>query len=111
MAYVYEAMEKQKLRKKKRNKAKQAALGQNGYEQTGQATLMSMQQAVERRASLKNELELKFRGMVNKYATTNAHAMIKQHQALIDKENGVPVIKEPQGGQKSWNQMQIDKMI
>ena len=74
-------MEQQKLKKKgKRGRShKPSVYSQFGYESNGQANLLSQQQAVARKAKLKNELELNFREMVNLYLSHDAKKMISEH--------------------------------
>ena len=49
---------------------------------------MAQQQAVERKASLKIELEQNFREMVNRYLSHDAKQMISEHTILFAKQNG-----------------------
>ena len=85
-----EQMEKQKRRmSKKRGKAfKPGVYSQFGQESTGQANLMSQEQAVRRRDSLKNELEQNLRARVNKYLSQDARQMIADHELIIAKQAG-----------------------
>ena len=62
---------------------------------------MAQQQAFERKASLKNELEKNFRDMVNRYLGHDAKQMISEHQIIFAKQNGTA-----QGAQMSLKEQE-----
>ena len=77
-----ESIDKQKKRMKgKRGKTQKTSIySQYGYESSGQANLISQASAIERKAKLKNQLEVNFRAMIKKYLDKDARTMIAEHE-------------------------------
>ena len=75
----------QKRKGKRGRSHKPSVYSQFGYESSGLSNLLSQQQAVARKASLKNQLENNFRDMVKSYLKHDAKQMISEHQIIFDR--------------------------
>ena len=97
--------------KGKRGKTQKTSIySQYGYESSGQANLISQASAIERKAKLKNQLEVNFRAMIKKYLDKDARTMIAEHEQILAKQNGSPNKNSPSKKKESKHEGQTEEI-